>query len=190
MGKDKLAIFDLDGTLFDTKNVNYSAYTKALKECGFSQHIDYKFYCEFCNGNSFKIFLPKIVPDISDEEMILVHNMKKILYKDFLNKAKINKHLFAIIDSIREKYQIALVTTASRSNTEDILNYFQVADFFDFIITQEDVKKAKPDPECFELTVKKAGVNKQDTIIFEDSAEGVKAANLSCIQYVKVYGYN
>ena len=34
--KNKLAIFDLDGTLFDTKDVNYNAYKNAIKMVYFS----------------------------------------------------------------------------------------------------------------------------------------------------------
>ena len=190
MHKDKLAIFDLDGTLFDTKNVNYLSYSKALAECGFASDIDYKYYCDFCNGNSYKTFLPKIVPSISADDMTRVHNAKKAFYRDFLGKAKMNAHLFAFIDAIKEKYQVALVTTASRENVEDILNYFDVSSHFDIRITQEDVTRTKPDPECFELAVKMAGVEKKDAIIFEDSIEGLNAAEASGIQYVKVYGYN
>ena len=35
MAKKKLAIFDMDGTLVDTKDVNYFAYREALQEQGF-----------------------------------------------------------------------------------------------------------------------------------------------------------
>lgn len=46
----KLAVFDLDGTLFDTKDVNFSAYSKVLEELGYKERIDYKYYCDYCNG--------------------------------------------------------------------------------------------------------------------------------------------
>ena len=55
----KLALFDLDGTLFNTNEVNYYAYSEALKEKGYS--IDYEFYSKYCNGRHYKVFLPERV---------------------------------------------------------------------------------------------------------------------------------
>ena len=188
--REKLAIFDLDGTLFDTKNVNYKAYCKAIKECGFEVDVDYSYYCEFCNGNSYKVFLPIIVPGITEESMYSVHEFKKQVYVDFIDCARKNQHLFALIDLMRREYQIALVTTASRKNTDDILGAFNVSDEFDYIFTQEDVKQPKPDPEGFLLAMKKTGANTNSTLIFEDSDTGIEAAQRSGANYIRVYGYN
>ena len=188
--KEKLAIFDMDGTLFDTKNVNYTAYSRALEECGYKLEMDYKFYCDFCNGNHYKTFLPQIVSGITEEEIKRVHDIKQDIYSEYIELAVKNEHLFSMIDLIRKEYLIALVTTASRQNVDDILKAFDVVDVFDLILTQEDVNKAKPDPEGFLLAMEKSGVSKEDTLIFEDSATGIEAAERSGAKYVKVYGYN
>lgn len=191
--KDKLAIFDLDGTLFDTKDVNYSAYCEALEKCGFYSQIDYKYYCNFCNGSSYQVFLPQIVPGITKEQIQAVHRMKIGLYPTYLGLALINEHLFSVIDLISKDYYIALVTTASRQNTEDILQAFEVREKFDFIITKEDVINTKPDPEGFLLAMRRFSVSAKNTLIFEDSDVGILAAqNLERggVKYVRVYGYN
>lgn len=190
MEKQRLAIFDLDGTLFDTKNVNYNAYSKALQNCGFTEKIDYKYYCDYCNGNNYKVFLPQIVNGITEEEMQKVHNEKKHLYKTFISFARKNEQLFSLIKLIKDEYVVALVTTASGENVNDILREFKVGAMFDFIVTQEDVKSTKPNPECFELAIKLSGVAKENAIIFEDSESGLEAAKASGINFVKVYGYN
>ena len=52
----KLAIFDMDGTLFNTNNINYYAYKEALDKYNVS--IDYEYYCRFCNGRHYLDFLP------------------------------------------------------------------------------------------------------------------------------------
>ena len=188
--RSKLAIFDMDGTLFDTKNVNYEAYCRALKECGYDVKVDYTYYCNECNGLNYRKFLPMIIHDISAEDMEKIHERKKAVYAQFLDKARVNQHLFDMMNLIRSHYVIALVTTASRRNVSDILKIFQVEDYFDFLITQEDVENTKPDPQCFIKAMAKAGVDAKDTIIFEDSDVGIRAAELSGAHYVKVYGYN
>lgn len=188
--KNKLMIFDLDGTLFDTKEVNYMAYSQAMKEAGCKELIDYKFYCDFCNGNSYKVFLPQIIHDLDDKTMKEIHEFKKKAYASYLEYARVNQSLVRLIQACKDEYVVCVVTTASRKNTEDILKRFELMELFDFILTQEDVTHTKPNPEGFLLAMKKAKIGKENTLIFEDSKVGLEAAKQSGADYVQVYGFN
>lgn len=172
--KTKLAIFDLDGTLFDTKEVNYLSYKQALEEQGFA--LDYNFYTEECNGKYYKDYLPKIIANPSLELMEIIHNQKKGFYPLNLGSAKVNEHLFSIIDNIKKDYHISLVTTASSKNCSDILKHFAKEEVFELIITHNDVQKVKPDPEGFLKAMSYFNISAEDTIIFEDSETGIDAA--------------
>ena len=102
--KNKLAIFDLDGTLFDTKDVNYNAYKNAVKIAGIDVNIDYYNFCNLYNGKNYKDFLPKIIPNISEEQMKIIHNLKKSIYIKYLDKAKKNNLLFLMIQEIKKTF--------------------------------------------------------------------------------------
>lgn len=180
--KSNLAVFDLDGTLFDTNKMNFYSYKDALEACGYE--LDYSFFIKYCCGRSYKDFLPIIVR--SDEEVKQVHALKKEKYPQYLNHARINTHLFHMIDKIKEDYHIAMVTTASRNNCQDILEYFKRKDCFELILTQEDVEFTKPSPEGFVKCMKYFGMSKEDTIIFEDSEAGIEAAVKSGAMVIKV----
>lgn len=188
--RDRLMIFDLDGTLFDTKEVNFHAYNKALEINGFQNKLSYDFYCSSCNGDSYKVFLPKIVSELSKQQIHHIHEKKKQLYSTYLKYAKINNSLINLIKSCKNDYQVCIVTSASKKNVEEILAYFGIEDLFDFIISQEDVVNPKPSPEGFNLAIDKANVKKENTLIFEDSAIGLCAAEKSGANYVQVYGFN
>lgn len=169
----KLALFDLDGTLFNTNDVNYFAYNEALNENGYS--IDYEYYCSYCNGRHYKVFLSDILNN-NDKIIESVHNRKKELYSKYLDKAIVNEHLFNIIELIRSDYNIGLVTTASKKNTYDILNHFNKLDLFDLILTHNDIEKPKPSPEGYNKAINYFNVLPKDTIIFEDALVGIEAA--------------
>ena len=188
--KNKLAIFDLDGTLFDTKNVNYNAYQDAIKMVKIEINIDYNDFCTLYNGKNYKDFLPKIIPNITEEQMKNIHDFKKNIYTKYLDKARKNELLFLMIKEIKEKFYISLVTNASRKNVEDILEKFSIKDLFDLFITQEDIKKPKPSAEGFLKAMDYFKISKENTIIFEDSEIGIQAAIESGADYVKVCGYN
>ena len=188
--KNKLAIFDLDGTLFDTKDVNYNAYQNAIKMVEIDVKIDYNDFCNLYNGKNYRDFLPKIIPDITEEQMKNIHNFKKNIYTKYLDKAKKNNLLFAILQEMKESFFLSVVTNASKKNVNEILEKFSVKDLFDLLITQEDVKNPKPSAEGFIKAMDYFNISKENTIIFEDSKIGIQAAIESGANYVKVYGYN
>lgn len=183
----KLALFDLDGTLFDTKDVNYHAYKEALSQFGYS--IDYDYYCRFCNGRHYTDFLPQIT-GADDAILSSVHKAKKAYYAKYLEKAVINEPLFQMIRLLKTECRVAVVTTASRQNCMDILNIFGVADLFDLILTHEDITKSKPDPEGFLKAMAHFGISPKETVIFEDSDVGLEAARQSGAFYYKTFGFN
>lgn len=172
--RKKLAIFDLDGTLYDTREVNFLSYQKALVEEGYV--LEREFYRKECNGKFYKDYLPLLMGSPTKEQMKRVHNRKKELYPLCLETVIENKQLFSILSLIREEYYIALVTTASKQNCFDILRFFNRETEFDLILTQSDVKKKKPDPEGFILAMEYFNIEAAQTIIFEDSDIGIEAA--------------
>lgn len=179
-------MFDLDGTLYDTRDVNYYSYKKALEHYGYT--LDYQYFVNMCNGRHYKVFLPEIME--GTEHMEEVHDLKKKYYNEYLGRAKENKHLFHMIQCIKSEYYIALVTTASKKNCEEILSYYGRLQDFDLIISQEDVQNKKPDPEGFLLAMKHFQILAEESLIFEDSDVGVEAARKSGASVFVVKGYS
>ena len=173
--KKKLALFDLDGTLFDTGEVNYWAYKEALLPFGID--LEKEYFISKCNGRHYTEFLPEIMG--SPENVETVHKAKKMKYATNLHRARINIHLFELIKLMKNHYHIAIVTTASRKNTLDILEYFGCLDLFEYIVAQEDITKVKPDPQGFNLVIEYFDVMTKDTVIFEDSEVGIQAARMT-----------
>ena len=172
MKKNKLILCDLDGTLFDTTKVNFYSYKEALNEINYD--MDYDFFIEECYGKHYKKFLPKM--GLNEDEMEIVHKIKKNTYRRNLNVAKINIHLFNILESLKKEYHIALVTTASQKNSEEILNFFNKKELFELIIAAEDVENKKPNPEGFVKAMNYFSIKPEETLIFEDSDVGLEAA--------------
>jgi len=56
--------------------------------------------------------------------------------------------------------------------------------YFDFVLSADEVKNPKPDPEVFVNCALKLGCKPEDCVVFEDSVFGVIAArkaNMSCV---------
>ncbi|MCI8662886.1 MAG: HAD family phosphatase [Hungatella sp.] len=182
----KLIMVDLDGTLFDTREVNYMAYQEAVGQFGYK--IDYKYYCEHGNGRHYMDFLPQITTKNSDT-LCEMHRRKKQAYSKYMGKARINNRLVDLLRLSKKEYKIALVTTASKENTYELLQKFDLKELFDLILTNEDVVKVKPDPEGYLKAIRYFGAGPEECIVFEDSEVGIEAASKAGILCFAVNGF-
>lgn len=183
----KLAIFDLDGTLFHTTRVNYLAYCRALE--GIATPPDYDFFRRECFGHDFSYFGALLAPDASEAQRKEIHQRKKECYADYLDEAKKNQPLFDLLHQLRPAYYTALVTVGSKENSSQVLQHFNEMDSFDLILSSADFDRPKPDPQGFQMAMRHFGVAPEHTIIFEDSSAGVAAAKASGAGVFIVEGY-
>lgn len=183
--KNKLAMVDLDGTLVFTRAANHLAYARAMEEYGFSLTPDD--YDARCDGRAYRDFLPEFVGD--DRALIeAIHDRKIALYPECLSAARLNAPLADILRALKPTYLLALVTTASRANVENVLRRFGLDTLFDLVVTQEDVRAAKPDPSCYNAVIEHFGIPRESCLIFEDSPSGITAALASGCQTLCVRG--
>ena len=200
--KEKLVMFDMDGTLYDTVGSNYYAYKEALEQCGYT--LDREFFANVCFGHNYKTFVPLIIKDnlkgeytgqeldkevkerVTEELLEKVHEVKKDVYQKYFDEIRVNEGLINLIKRIKYNTNVAIVTTASKKNVYDILDHFHHVDLFDYIFTQEDVKEQKPDPTCYIVAMEHFGVKPEESYIYEDSDVGLKAAYKSGANVIKV----
>lgn len=173
--ENKLIICDLDGTLFDTRGVNYHAYKQALREFGFETELTYEYYIEHLWGPIYKHFLPEL--GVPENLLEPIHDRKMELYDTYIKYAVENRSLFTLLEALKTtgEYKIVVVTAGSK-NAYFILEYFGRANFFDRVYTSNDVDYPKPHPEGFLKAMADFQASPINTIIFEDSATGIEAA--------------
>jgi beta-phosphoglucomutase-like phosphatase (HAD superfamily) len=62
--------------------------------------------------------------------------------------------------------------------------------YLDFIVSNQDVKKAKPDPEMYNLAIAKFGIRPEECLIVEDNENGIRAAVASGAHVLEVVDVN
>lgn len=70
----------------------------------------------------------------------------------------------------------AVATGSSRAHALDNLERTGVTGYFQFVVAGDMVKRAKPDPEIYLITCRKLGLAPEETLVLEDSWNGVRAA--------------
>ena len=188
--KQRLAIFDFDGTLYDTVPANFAAYQEALARQGVALEQDY--FAAYCNGRYYRDFLADLLPAGAPPEVFeQVHRDKIAAYPRYYDRIVENAALFDILEALSATYHIALVSTANRSSVLDVLTKFGRLSAFELVLAQQDVPKKKPAPDGFLLAMAHFGIPPERAIVFEDSPEGLQAAaaaKISCLRVDAILG--
>lgn len=174
-----LYITDFDGTLVDTREANYLSYKEVFKKIYNYDLTEQDYYNNF--GLRINELLETLKLDV--DKMSDVKKMKARVYKKYFDKININMGLVTMLYHKKQSgHIVALATTASKKNVENVLNYFEIADLFDYIITGENVKNGKPNPEVYNKVMDNYSYIKSSNVtIFEDSDVGLLAAHHSMV---------
>jgi len=84
----------------------------------------------------------------------------------------------------KNNYKIALATSGSKEYVDIVMERFQIRSYFDDIISGDDVKIGKPNPESYLLSSKKLGLKTSECLVLEDATKGIesaKSAGCKCI---------
>ncbi len=82
-----------------------------------------------------------------------------------------------LLDNLRTKYRMAIVTSTHREQAIEILSRVGLLDYFSFIIGQDDTIMNKPDPEPVLLALNRLGVSREDCIFVGDQPYDIIAAH-------------
>ena len=182
MGQLKAIITDFDGTLFDTFIANYLAYKEAFKICGYE--LSKEKYKE-CYGLRFDEFCNELNINIKDRQKL--KDLKKKIYPKYFSYINLNYYVYNFLkDSKKNGLKLCIASTASKENLYNILDHFRMNDFFDVIITGEDVLKGKPDPEVYLKALALLNCYHNEVLVFEDSDTGCKAVENANLNYIRV----
>lgn len=169
-------LFDMDGTLVSSERLKGTAISKACSR--FGGDVDVNVYKEVMGGSwevvAHHFFeIAKISPNM--DEFVSEYSS---IYKDLLRhqlKLTPNAKEF-IIELSKKGKKIGLVSSSFSWMINQILEQLQLSNYFDIIITKEDVKNHKPHPEAYLLALDRLSLTSSEVLIFEDTQAGLLSA--------------
>ena len=183
------AIFDLDGTLIDSYDAHYEAWRSISATHGVAVTVD-DYYRQFGRRNEDLLrecWLRAGKGELTHDEIAALDHEKEAAYRSIVAGR------FPVMDGARELvaslradgFRTAVGSSGPPANVALAIEGLSLAGGgFDAVVTGRDVKRSKPDPECFLLAAERLSVPPSRCVVFEDAPAGIaaaKAAGMRCI---------
>jgi beta-phosphoglucomutase family hydrolase len=183
----KALIFDLDGTIANTMPNHFTSWRKAVLPYGIDFNADLflqltgmprKATIEKLN----EMFGTKMNPD-------KVGKVKETHFKTLVDSTE---EISVVTDVIRKYHTVmpmSIGTGSTKNGAKKTLEVIGFENYFDIVITSNDILKHKPHPETFLKCAELMGVNPQDCVVFEDGILGMNAAEEAGMMVIDVNDY-
>ena len=177
----KAILFDMDGVLIDAKDWHYEALNRALGLFGLE-------ISRYDHLHTFDGLPTKVKLKMLSEQYFLPEELHP-----FINQAKQNytmeitnrkcrplfHHEYALSKFHQAGYKIAVCSNSMRGTIETMMRLSALIDYVDLIVSNEDVHKAKPDPEMYLTAMGKFGLLPGECLVVEDNPKGIMAGRAS-----------
>ena len=192
MDKIKAVIFDMDGVLIDAKEWHYEALNKALRLFGF-EISRYDHLVTFDGlPTAKKLEMMTVERGLPKSLHQLINDMKQIYTMEYVYmKCKpLFVHQYALSRLKSEGFRLALASKSVRVTIDMRMEKADLNQYLDFSLSNQDVKKSKPDPEIYITAINRLGLSPEECLVVEDNQNGVKAALASGANLLKVETIN
>jgi beta-phosphoglucomutase family hydrolase len=185
-------IFDMDGTLVASTELDFLAWQKILKEYGVN--ITFQQYYPLIGMKSADMVLHFLNLKGLNANYALTKKMEYFDELLNLNGIKVFPNALNLLNYFKEKsIPLALATSSRQRKMKRVMLEIGFVNYFDVFVTGEDAENGKPHPEMFLLAAQRLSVNPNNCLVFEDAINGViaaKAAGMKCVAITNTHPEN
>ncbi|HUU20599.1 MAG TPA: HAD family phosphatase [Sedimentisphaerales bacterium] len=192
----RAVIFDFDGVITDSEILHFRAFNQVLAQYGIELTKDdyYKTYLGFNDADCYKLLISQGLLKTDKQQIKNLIEQKKRIFEQ-LAKAE-GKMIEGVRDFLNMLEQnnipMAICSGALLTEVEMVLEDARLRHLFEAIVSGEQVKKGKPDPEGFLLSLQRLNENRENPItanqciVIEDSHWGLEAAKAAGMHTIAV----
>lgn len=186
-GEQRAALWDMDGTIVDSAEQHWLSWQIALADEGRVMTHD-QFLATFGQRND-AILRQLYGAGLPDSDVARIANAKEKSYRNL-----VRQHGVTPLPGVRDwlarlhaaGWRQAVASSAPRANLDILLAALNLAHYFAPIISAEDVRHGKPDPELYLTAAAAVGVSPARCIVVEDARAGVEGAHRAGMRAIGV----
>lgn len=188
ISKIKAVIFDMDGVLIDAKDWHYEALNKALSIFGIAINR-YDHLTSFDGlSTSQKLRILSKTHSLPVALHNFINEMKQQYTMDLIYQLckPIFHHQYALSKLNEDGYKLAVASNSVANTVKVMMEKSNLITHLQFYLSNQDVSKAKPDPEIYALAINMLGLLPTECVIVEDNDNGIQAARASGAHVLEV----
>lgn len=180
-GTLKGVIFDMDGVLIDSHNAHRETWRRFHEHLGRQvTERDLDFILE---GRKREEILNRFLGELTREQIEEYGALKDQLFQESADKIRVVNGLPDLLNDLRSaRIQMGVATSANAVRAHNMLKKLGLYDFFDTIVTGNDVQNGKPDPALFHEAATRMGLQTHEVLVIEDAVAGVHGARCAGIR--------
>ena len=171
-------LFDMDGVLIEAKDWHYEALNKALGLFGMeiSRYDHLVTYDGLPTRKKLEMLSVERGLSRKLHQFINLIKQQYTLEQVHLHCKPLFIHEYALSRLKNEGLLTGVCSNAVRKTVEVMLEKAMIVQYFDVLLSNEDVTLPKPNPEIYITCMERLGVIPNETLILEDNENGIKAA--------------
>ncbi|HWV49866.1 MAG TPA: HAD family phosphatase [Microbacterium sp.] len=170
----KFILFDNDGVLVDTEYWYYRAGERALDSVGVRLDLD-QYLHDMAHG--LGTWHHAAIAGVDETTIDRLKSLRNDYYQESLRTEAIEiAGVEDILAELSPHVRMAIVTTSKRSDFDLIHAGRGILRFMDFVLARDDYTHAKPHPEPYLTALERFGATKEEALVVEDSARGLRSA--------------
>jgi beta-phosphoglucomutase-like phosphatase (HAD superfamily) len=191
MTRISCVLFDLDGVLVDATEWHYVALNRALALFGF----DITRYEHLSDYNGLptrkKLQMLSVAKGLPQALHDTLSRLKQVYTRDeiLIRCRPVFEKEYMLSRLRNEGYRMAVCSNSIRDSLQMMVQQSGLEPYFEFLVSNEDVSRPKPNPEIYATAMTRMGVRPTETIIVEDSLHGLEAARRSGAHVCQVSGF-
>ena len=184
MREIKGIIFDCDGTLADTMPLHWKAWNVVTAKHGL--HFPEERFYALGGVPSRDIFRMLCKEQGRELDCLALSKEKEEAYLPFLPEVKAIQTVVAVAEANHGKLPMAVASGGLKPIIERVLEHVKIRQYFDAIVTSEEVKHQKPAPDIFLEAARRIGVAPENCRAYEDTDLGLQAIRAAGMEPVDV----
>lgn len=182
----KYAIFDIDGTLVDSMPVWNNMCIDVLNKYGVSYPDNILDIITPLGMKQGAKYLIKLGLNLTVDEIIQIE--LDYILKQYRESIPLKKGVKKYLKSLKGGgVKMCVLTASSHDLIDPCLKRLGIWEYFEYIVSAEDIGVSKSDTRAFEIMLEKLGAKPHETVVFDDNFSALKAAKRAGLKTCGVY---